>query len=65
MDRERLAAWEKEYQAVLDALADPAVVADQARLRDASRRHKDLEALLSVARRSARPKRTWRPPGRC
>ena len=50
MDRERLAAWEKEYQAVLDALADPAVVSDQARLRDASRRHKDLEALLTVAR---------------
>src|SRR5579863_3692954 len=50
MDRERLASWEKEYQAVLDALADPAVVSDQARLRDASRRHKDLEALLTVAR---------------
>ncbi len=50
MDRDRLAAWEKEYQEVLDALGDPAVVADQARLRDASRRHKDLEALLTVAR---------------
>jgi len=50
MDRDRLAAWEKEYQEVLDALADPAVVADQAQLRDASRRHKDLEALLTVAR---------------
>ena len=46
MDPERLAAWEREYQAVLDDLGDPAVVADQARLRDASRRHKDLEALL-------------------
>ena len=51
MDRERLDAWEQEYQAVLDALGDPAVVADQARLRDVSRRHKDLEALLTVARR--------------
>ena len=51
MDPERLAAWEDEYQAVLDSLGDPAVVADQVRLRDASRRHKDLEALLSVARR--------------
>jgi peptide chain release factor 1 len=51
MDPERLAAWEQEYQAVLDSLADPAVVADQAKLRDASRRHKDLEALLAVARR--------------
>src|SRR5271163_2322347 len=51
MDQDRLAAWEKEYQEVLDSLGDPAVVADQARLRDASRRHKDLEALLTVARR--------------
>jgi peptide chain release factor 1 len=51
MDPERLAAWEREYKSVLDSLADPAVVADQARLRDASRAHKDLEALLSVARR--------------
>src|ERR1700722_9507060 len=50
MDPERLAAWEKEDQAVLDSLGDPAVVGDQARLRDASRRHKDLEALLTVAR---------------
>ncbi len=51
MDRERLDAWEQEYQAVLDSLGDPAVVADQARLRDVSRRHKELEALLTVARR--------------
>ncbi len=50
MDSESLAAWEREYQVVLDELGDPAVVADQARLRDASRRHKDLEALLVVAR---------------
>ena len=54
MDPEQLAAWEREYQAVLDTLADPAVVSDQARLRDASRRHKDLEALLTVARRLSR-----------
>jgi peptide chain release factor 1 len=51
MDPDRLAAWEREYQSVLDSLGDPAVVADQAKLRDASRRHKDLEALLGVARR--------------
>jgi peptide chain release factor 1 len=50
MDSESLAAWEREYQAVLDELGDPSVVADQARLREASRRHKDLEALLTVAR---------------
>ena len=36
---------------MLTALGDPAVVADRARLRDVSRRHKDLEALLAVARR--------------
>ena len=36
---------------MLDTLADPAVVADQNRLRDAARRHKDLEALVSVGRR--------------
>jgi peptide chain release factor 1 len=51
MDAQRLAEWEREYRAVLDTLADPAVVADQNRLRDASRRHKDLEALVSVGRR--------------
>jgi peptide chain release factor 1 len=50
MDTERLAAWEQEYQAVLDSLGDSAVVGDQARLREASRRHKDLEALVTVAR---------------
>jgi peptide chain release factor 1 len=50
MDPERLAAWEREYESVLDSLGDPEVVADQARLRDASRRHKDLEALLVVGR---------------
>jgi peptide chain release factor 1 len=54
MDPEQLAAWEREYQAVLDTLGDPAVVSDQARLRDASRRHKDLEALLTLARRLSR-----------
>ena len=51
MDPEHLAAWEREYDNVLAALADPAVVADHARLRDVSRRHKDLEVLLSVGRR--------------
>jgi len=51
MDPERLAAWEQEYQTVLDALGDPGVMADQARLRDASRRLKELEALLTLARR--------------
>jgi peptide chain release factor 1 len=51
MDLERLAAWEREDSAVLDELADPAVFSDPARLREASRRHKDLEELISVSRR--------------
>jgi len=44
MDAEHLAAWENEHRAVLDALVDPAVLSDQVRLREVSRRHKDLEA---------------------
>ena len=50
MDAERLAEWEREHEAVLRALSDPDVVADHARLRDASRRHKDLEALIGAGR---------------
>ena len=51
MDQERLAAWEKEYQEVLDSLGDPAVVSDQAAAAGRVARHKELEALLTVARR--------------
>jgi peptide chain release factor 1 len=51
VDPERLADWEGESEAVLGALADPAVIADPARLRELSRRHKDLEALITVGRR--------------
>ncbi len=51
MDQDRLASWELEHDKVLTALADPEVVGDQARLRHQSRRHKELEALISVARR--------------
>ncbi|HZU79741.1 MAG TPA: peptide chain release factor 1, partial [Acidimicrobiales bacterium] len=51
MDAERLTAWEQELQKVLDDLADPAVVGDQARLRDVSRRHKELDALIASGRR--------------
>jgi peptide chain release factor 1 len=54
VDPERLAEWEREHEAVLAALGDPEVVGDQARLRDASRRHKDLEALIGAGRRLAR-----------
>jgi peptide chain release factor 1 len=51
MDTGHLRAWEDEQQKVLEALADPAVVADQARLRQMSRRHKELEALIAAGRR--------------
>ena len=53
MDAARLAEWEREHEAVLALLSDPEVLADQARLRDASRRHRDLEALITAARRLA------------
>ncbi len=54
MDEQRLEAWEREHQAVLDDLADPSVLADQARLRDASRRLKELEVLVGAGRRLRR-----------
>ena len=53
MDAERLRAWEDERQKVLEQLADPAVLSDQARLRQASRRHKELEGLIDAGRRAA------------
>jgi peptide chain release factor 1 len=53
MDAGQLRAWEDEQQKVLEALADPAVVSDQARLRQVSRRHKELEALIAAGRRVA------------
>ncbi len=51
MDPERLDAWEREHASVLRALSDPDVVSDRARLEEVSRREKDLDALISVARR--------------
>ena len=36
---------------MLEALSDPSVVADPTRLRDASRRHKELQGLISAGRR--------------
>ena len=53
MDAGQLRAWEDEQHKVLDALADPAVVSDQARLRQVSRRHKELETLIAAGRRVA------------
>ncbi|MHB8437605.1 MAG: peptide chain release factor 1 [Acidimicrobiales bacterium] len=51
MDEQRLAAWEDEQQKLLTALADPAVVGDNARLRATSRRHKALDELIATGRR--------------
>jgi peptide chain release factor 1 len=50
VERDRLAAWEREYDDVLASLADPEVIANQARLRDASKRAKELEALVTTGR---------------
>jgi peptide chain release factor 1 len=47
---ERLAGLEDEYETVLTQLSDPAVVGDQRRLRQASRRHKELEPVVAAYR---------------
>ena len=47
---ERLEGLEREYEAILVELSDPAVIADQKRLRDASRRHKELEPIIASLR---------------
>ncbi len=51
VDAERLKAWEDEQQRILEQLADPGVLSDQARLRQASRRHKELVGLIDAAHR--------------
>ncbi|HUY63265.1 MAG TPA: peptide chain release factor 1 [Acidimicrobiales bacterium] len=53
MDAARLKAWEAEQERILESLADPSVVSDHARLRDVSRRHKELETLIAAGRRLA------------
>jgi peptide chain release factor 1 len=50
IDRERLNAWEREHASVLRALTDPDVISDRARLEETSRREKDLDTLILVAR---------------
>ncbi len=47
---ERLAELEQEFDAVEAELADPAVAADPARLRDLSRRHKELSEVVATWR---------------
>ncbi len=51
---DRLAELEKEYEEILVSLSDPAVLSDRNRLRDASRRHKELEALVTTYRQRQR-----------
>jgi peptide chain release factor 1 len=47
---ERLADLEREYDEVVRQLGDPAVLSDQRRLRDVSRRHKQLEPVVRAYR---------------
>ena len=51
MDASHIGLWQDEYRAVSDALSDPEVLRDPVRLRQASRRHKELQAILDVAGR--------------
>ena len=51
---DRLAVLEKEYETVLIQLSDPAVISDQRRLREASRRHKELEPVVAAYREYGR-----------
>jgi peptide chain release factor 1 len=45
---DRLEGLEREYDAVLIQLSDPEVISDQRRLRDVSRRHKELEPVIAA-----------------
>jgi peptide chain release factor 1 len=47
---DRLSGLEKEYEDVMMALGDPAVLGDQKRLRETSRRHKELEPVVNAYR---------------
>ncbi len=51
MLRDRLSDIEREYEDVLAELNDPATSADPGRLRQASRRHKQLEEVVTAWRR--------------
>ncbi|MHB1711463.1 MAG: peptide chain release factor 1, partial [Acidimicrobiales bacterium] len=48
---DRLDDLEREYEAVVSELSDPAVSADPRRLRDVARRHKGLEEVVGIWRR--------------
>ncbi len=48
--KERIATLEVEYEEVVAELADPAIYGDQRRLKEVSRRHKELEAIVRTFR---------------
>ena len=47
---DRLSGLESEYETVLIQLSDPAVVSDHRRLREVSRRHRELEPVVAAYR---------------
>jgi peptide chain release factor 1 len=47
---DRLSLLEQEYETVLIQLSDPEVIADQRRLREVSRRHRELEPVVAAYR---------------
>ncbi len=47
---ERLSEITKEYESVTEELADPSIYSDQRRLRDVSRKHKELESVVAAFR---------------
>jgi peptide chain release factor 1 len=54
MDPDRIAAWKRERDAVLQELSDPSVVSDRARLTQLSRRMKELDELIDTSSRLER-----------
>ena len=51
MEPERLAAWEREHESVLNALNEAAAAGQHGSLRDLTRRHRELESLVETGRR--------------
>ncbi|MEI2704293.1 MAG: PCRF domain-containing protein [Ilumatobacteraceae bacterium] len=51
MDPHRLRALQDEFVSLESSLSDPDIVSDQARLRDVSRRYKDLTPVVDCIRR--------------
>jgi peptide chain release factor 1 len=51
VDPERLAAWERQHEVVLSALNAAAAAGEHGKLRDLTRRHRELESLVDTGRR--------------